>query len=301
MDKRKINKVGNSTLTVSLPNQWIKNNNLRQGDSLNYKISGKEIIYSNSKIINKPLKTEITITTNDFYSIRSILGGLYRAGFEEIIINFENNEILLEIHKALEYIMGYEYFEVNNKQGIIKNVVSDIKMNITDGIQKIRHLINTAHSITKEDIINQKYNRLDEIKHLVQNALKYRDIVLKMIVREGITKREIIPYYAIAFALGRITGFYRVIYKEFSINKNKVSKEAIDYYDSVNKFFNYLITFKKSFFEIHRGKMIFENQAIKLVKKPSNDVFLVTMSLGICRVVQSINSSIIMLQKEEIK
>lgn len=299
MDDRKINKVGTNTLTVSLPTQWIKKNELKQGDKLNYKIQGKEIIFSSAQITAKSLKTEIFIHSEDFFSIRSILGGLYRAGFDEIIINFDSYEILLEIHKALEYIMGYEYFEISENKGLIKNVVKEINMDITDGILKIRHLINTVHIITKEDITNKEYSRIHEVLNLGYNALKYRDIVLRMIVSEGVTNRKVIPYYAIAFALGRVTGFYRVIYKTFEKNKLTVSKEALAYYDSVNKYFNHLISFKKSFFEIQKGKMIFEDEAIRLIKKNPSDTFLITMSLSICRIVQSINSSIIMLQKEE--
>ena len=47
--KRKIVKHGNSTLTVSLPSKWAKNNSLKQGDEIDVIENGKELILNSKK------------------------------------------------------------------------------------------------------------------------------------------------------------------------------------------------------------------------------------------------------------
>ena len=60
--KRKLNRVGQNTLTVSLPSEWAKTHNLKPGDDIELMESGNTLTISKSKI---PEKREVTIEINE--------------------------------------------------------------------------------------------------------------------------------------------------------------------------------------------------------------------------------------------
>ena len=58
--KRKVNKVGPTTLSITLPSKWVKENNIKKGDELELDLKNNNI-----SITTGHLKIEETIHSDD--------------------------------------------------------------------------------------------------------------------------------------------------------------------------------------------------------------------------------------------
>jgi phosphate uptake regulator len=58
--KRKIVKHGQSTLTVSIPSKWAKNNNLHNGDLINIEASKDKLILSKEDKYFEEIEIDLT-------------------------------------------------------------------------------------------------------------------------------------------------------------------------------------------------------------------------------------------------
>ena len=105
--KRKVVLHGDSTLTISLPARWAKKFNIKKGDELNVEENEREIRITNDK--------EITLDKKQFSvgNLRrlgiSYITSLYRSGYDEIHLDYNNNDYIETIHDVLSNeITGFE-------------------------------------------------------------------------------------------------------------------------------------------------------------------------------------------------
>src|SRR3989344_1107667 len=89
--KRKLVQQGTSTLMVSLPSKWIKQNNLTKGSEVDVDEKGSELIISPDEKNNK-IMGEISLIGDTESLIRTIITNAYRSGNDKIKITFENND-----------------------------------------------------------------------------------------------------------------------------------------------------------------------------------------------------------------
>ena len=74
--KRKVNQVGTGTLTISLPVNWVKDNNIRKGDELDLLVKGKELRLGSASKTDF-MSTQISLTSNNSRYIFQIIRNLY--------------------------------------------------------------------------------------------------------------------------------------------------------------------------------------------------------------------------------
>lgn len=91
--KRKVVKIGPSTLMVSLPSKWVKENNIRQGEELEANLKQKEIIFSKEE--HKLQQKEITLDVTSFNTFLLVryLEMLYLNNYHKITFLHNNSEI----------------------------------------------------------------------------------------------------------------------------------------------------------------------------------------------------------------
>jgi|GEM_PF-5231810 len=98
--KRRINLVGQNTLTISLPAEWVKKNDLKKGQDLEIIIKDKElIVLTNPDIKNRK---EIYVDLSDVKSatiLNSTIIRLYMMGYKKITIKHDKNVITNPFYK----------------------------------------------------------------------------------------------------------------------------------------------------------------------------------------------------------
>lgn len=89
--KRKVNKVGQNTLTVSLPTKWAKENSINPGDELNYQIEGEQILFYINQLKTQKKSTTLNISNFDRKLLVRYLESMYINGYNKIKLNYDND------------------------------------------------------------------------------------------------------------------------------------------------------------------------------------------------------------------
>lgn len=115
--KRKIIRQGNNTLTITLPKVWTNDYNINQGDEINLELRGSTLILCADGILSCPKQTK------DISKLTSILPlvllSLYRKGYDEIELRFENPQLVIFMHNLLNKI-GYNIIDHGKNWCLIK-------------------------------------------------------------------------------------------------------------------------------------------------------------------------------------
>jgi len=140
--KRKVVKLGPSTLVVSLPSKWIKSQKIEAGNELEMtEAEGTLVLNSGDK---KKEKKEITveITDENRHNLLHILTHVYRAGYAKITIKGDNlSDEVKNITKDI--LLGFEVTNRGNESCIIENVAEPTE-------DKYETMLRRAFLITKE-------------------------------------------------------------------------------------------------------------------------------------------------------
>jgi phosphate uptake regulator len=132
---RKVNRVGQNTLTVSLPSFWVKKNNVKQGDELSIEPINQELVISKREFHAKKRTAVIDIDPFNKLIINRYFHEFYRQGVEEIIVNFTKERILdpkdnsyievgKHIKKVVDRFIGMEIVSNTKNRIIIQALMS---------------------------------------------------------------------------------------------------------------------------------------------------------------------------------
>lgn len=159
--KRKINRVGQNTLTVSLPSKWAKQRGVKQGDEVEVDDAGSSLIIHTGP--KKKEKREITFNLDDKhkYMLR-LLCGPYLKGYTKIKIYYTDPKEYQQIKKGLRYLVGFEVVEQGKNSVTLEEISSGTE-------DKFSHIITRLFYVLKsflEEIHNylrQPYENIHDL------------------------------------------------------------------------------------------------------------------------------------------
>ncbi|MGM5488726.1 MAG: AbrB/MazE/SpoVT family DNA-binding domain-containing protein, partial [Nanobdellota archaeon] len=92
--KRKLNRVGQNTLTVSVPSRWVKRHGLTAGDELTLAEQDTDLTISVGKPNKRIKKTVINLDRFNKMMVNRFFHEFYRQGVEEIVVKYTNPTLL---------------------------------------------------------------------------------------------------------------------------------------------------------------------------------------------------------------
>jgi phosphate uptake regulator len=128
MDYRKIQKIGGSSYSITLPKEWINRNNLKEGSVVYIEIKENNDLIIRPKEVGEFEDNEFILTLEgniDFeYLLRKIIS-IYLSGAKKVVI--KSRDILdLNVRKAVEkskeILIGIEIIEETGNQIIIQDL-----------------------------------------------------------------------------------------------------------------------------------------------------------------------------------
>lgn len=244
--KRKLIKQGKGSLTISLPKEWIDYHELNPGDSIDVNEEGNDlVIKSDSK---KTLKgTEIKLDYQSKESYRSLIGSLYRGGYDIINVKFDDNKILDNLQKAVESIYGFELMYIEKDSCVIKSIYDKERTEIKSHIKRIIYTVKTIQKIIIDDINDGEFDSFSQIQKLRDNVLKNRDLIIRVIKKQKLLDNSNFPYYTITLSLWGVVRNYYKMYEnleglfiddksiELLNETNNYVKKLFSNIDSLNK------------------------------------------------------------------
>ncbi len=183
--KRKIARIGASTLMISLPNKWVKANQIEKGDELEVEETGSSLyIYSNPK--KKTKSSEISIPTASSFS-RRILVSPFKEGYDIITIHFEEQKVLDLIQQNLYLLMGFEIVEQGRNYCTLKNVMTIDPDTVESIFNRAIHIFSTMETELLEAVETGDWENIGSIIRREDLLNKY-DLFCKRLLRMNVYK-----------------------------------------------------------------------------------------------------------------
>lgn len=183
--KRKVNRVGQNTLTVSLPSKWARNKNIGPGDEVDVSELDEGLLIATKRIREK--NREITLSIDDFsyYRLARYLAVVYRMGYDKIILMHNNADLFNDkngksvnlrqtIRKLVDRNMGSEIVSQTAKKTEIECFVSDEAASL----ERIEKRIHFLFKETLKEVLNATK---EDYKTFHESIYAHHDNIAKFI------------------------------------------------------------------------------------------------------------------------
>lgn len=199
--KRKLIKQRDS-YTVTLPKDWISEKNLKPGDEIELEIEdGKVTIDSKS---NPSLK-EAEIELEDNSTVRSVIGSMYRAGYNIIRISFKKKMTIHELQKAVDFFNGLEIEDFSEKKVSLRCIIPTDAKEFDFYVKKIFLTIKLMFDEIISFLEGKPLN-FNNIEDMRKTNLKAREYCMRATNIEKIGKKESCDEYTFIHILEKISG-----------------------------------------------------------------------------------------------
>jgi len=223
--RRKLIQHGLSSLTVSLPRKWIKENNLNKGEEIELDIlNGKLIISTKKHYEHKKIEIDIS---NAKPMIRKIIGATFKSGYNEVSIKFNSFEELKAVKDLMrEQFSGFEIINQSKNNIIIKNISQTSFEEFNNVLRRFFFVLNQISSEVADAVNKDDFNWLKNITLMKTESDKYADYCRRAINMGFETEfKKSAPLYTIIEQLEKVVDRYRDLCDYTSLNKIKVNNK----------------------------------------------------------------------------
>ncbi len=185
MENRKLIQSGPSSLVISLPSWWIKDNHLKKGMNIDISTFGQELLLNprnEKKTEDKKEKKKYYLKDKEHYVIKETLAYCFMNNVDEIIVPIS---LVKVIKPLLNRIPGAE-LRITKDKAVIYNFLDKSNINPT---QEIKHCLKSAHDIFRRILHTKKEEDTYELISLLKNLIR-RILIVESYVNELIMDSE---------------------------------------------------------------------------------------------------------------
>ncbi len=215
--KRKLIKIGNSTLLLSVPREWVITNNLTKGDEVEIVVDQDKLsVWCDSRLKKEKLVLDIT----DFREMMArLLYAIYKSGIDEVEVRSKDPALIDKIKSVIyKEAAGFEILNEGKDFCTIVNVSGKIE----DFHNMVRRLFLVTLTMGQESVSSMKKNRvIENILYLEQENNRLTTILTRAMNKYGSYGfKKIGPIYFVVQELEKIGDQYKYMAQYF-IKKNK--------------------------------------------------------------------------------
>ncbi len=288
--KRKIVQHGSSTLTISLPNKWAKQNNLKKGDELELSVK-EDVIVVRGK--GKPKKHEIHIDITKLESttlVTFVIIDLFMKGYKKIKIKYKQDihgsgamrkerpfKTLTVIKSVLRYMIGAEITEDKPGRCVIEEITaldsSSFKNTFRRGFLLLLENADYIEHSKPKDI--SKIYQFETIYFLrFYTPDKFFQYATKLLKEADMSKQEKQRYLLLINNLKIIGHFYALIGE--MKKRLKISQKALMKVNNIVRLF-YEQVFDPKMNELNKLTDSINDLQLELINKKTQDLLLITI------------------------
>ncbi len=239
LEYRKLIKFGNSSHVISLPNVWLKKNNMHKGDVIYLEQNGhNELILTSEKKENNIAIKEITISlaNKSDYDIKREITAAYTNNFKKInIIDNNLEEKYNLIKEALHNLIAVEILDHTSSKLVLQDFLDMNNVSIKNIIRRldilIRAMLIDSRNTKKKDLYNSLMKRDEDVNRLTILASRVVNYYLehpeKIKAEESL--RDIVKFNIISDHMERLADETKRIARVF--RELKASKELCEKID----------------------------------------------------------------------
>lgn len=256
--KRKVIKLASNTLVISLPSKWAKQHGIKKGDEIHLEEKEGNLVINSSSVPARA-KTEINVADMKPLIFRA-LGALYKKGYEEFTVYFENPEEFKLAHDVVrEEFVGFDVIHHGKSHLVISEISKPQEEQFEAALRRLFLLIKDFASETFTALNNTDYPWLGQLVLRDKDVNKISDFCRRLVnKRQHSTSTGL---YFIVEQLEKISDRYRDICNYASHHHHTPSKTMLSLYKEVNSYFEY---FYNCFYKFDLKKI---NKFVKIRKE----------------------------------
>lgn len=174
MEIRKLQLIGGSSYMVSLPKNWVKVNELKQGDDIYLQVEDSVItLYPKSfREFSRITSVQIdSIQRFDEKFLRRYIYALYIQGIDEIVINDEkiNARIVSKIGEIVKDLIGMEIIDASDGRIVLKCLTST-DFDVYSVVKRLTQITQSMIATVIEGIEKEDREALRDIENLEKDS-----------------------------------------------------------------------------------------------------------------------------------
>ncbi|MBW2967305.1 AbrB/MazE/SpoVT family DNA-binding domain-containing protein [Candidatus Woesearchaeota archaeon] len=145
--KRKVNRVGQNTLTVSLPAGWVREHGVKAGDEIEVVEEGSNLVLVRGERDKKLVRAVLNVDNLNKMLVNRHLQEFYRQGADEIVVKFTKEtipeyktgkQVAVDkyLKKIVERFIGLEIVSQTKNKIVLQNLISEAEQEKLDVVQK---------------------------------------------------------------------------------------------------------------------------------------------------------------------
>jgi len=188
MVKRKVNRVGTSTLTVSLPSKWAQKYGLKPGCEVDVIEDDGRLLINTEGVVSTPKKVSIHLKKGQPF-LRRYLNVMYKDGYDEIELISEDPLDQKLLKEAITMMLGFELVEAHPTHIIVRNIATPNESEFDNIFNRLFLLNLTMAKSLLEDFKTGKTMHTNEIEELEATTNKFFCFCQRVLIRKDIKNR----------------------------------------------------------------------------------------------------------------
>lgn len=257
--QRKIVKQGAATMTISLPAKWIKRFNLKEGDELDIAEVGNQLTIATDKAAGEN-KIELDSRKLGFIT-KNELGHLYMLGYDEVIIHFDDQEILNHIRDRIPDCIGYEIIDQTEKMIRIKSISLGLEEEFDNILRKVFLQLKEMGNDVYDALSKKEFSRLKQIREMEPLNNKFTAFLNRILNKRGYKDNaRTSQAYDMIQNLERIADEYKYICD--ADYKKPIDKTVLGLLKEINEYYLLLYDTVYAFDPAKKGKLYTERKIL---------------------------------------
>lgn len=190
--KRKVIQHSPTSLVITLPSKWTKDNSIIKGDEIELLERDNELCIKKYEAKKEFKEINIDISSLDKTTIISMLKNLYRRGYDKINIIYSDEkvpymdqEFLVTdiIHEEMERLLGYEIVREQKNSCIVANISEGISEEIPVIIRRIYLLLIDMAETMREGAETNDLHLIKSVKSKHSTVIRFISYCLRSAVK----------------------------------------------------------------------------------------------------------------------
>jgi len=282
--RRKVIQIAESTQLVSLPRKWALKYNIKKGDELELEEKGSKILISHEKEMEAK-STEIDVSTLDRTSILYYIEILYRLGYDEIKLKFNNSQaehyrlskkenVISVIHYVCSRLIGMEVIQQKVDFALLKSLETTSAKEFDTVIRRIFILLRDA---TDDFIIAAEkgdFVTLETLEEKHDSIAKFISYGMRILNKKG-PGDERYPFllFHVLNQLDKLMDVIKYSARELIVYNKKLGKDTVVILKKVSTSIKWYIDL---FFKFDKSKIrdlyLNRDETIRMIRTKSNTI-----------------------------
>lgn len=295
--KRKLVKQGTSTLMLSLPSKWIKENRLDKGEEINLSQEGNKLVIETESRKKESSVVKINVS-NCSPLVNRLLMSQYIKGVDEVEVSFSDIKEVKDFQKrVLNELIGFEIIKQGKTSFTVKDITGIENQEIDQIIQRIFLILDSM----QEELFNaiKKDSDFETVIESDFSTNKFINFALRILNKKGYIEYKKTPQiYSLLLSLEYIGDLYKKVAVELTRNKKvKISKQQISNLEDTRDF---LKMFENLFFKFNKSELVlFAKKYESIKKKLESKSYLDFLILELVEAIIKMNNSLMVLKDVE--